>query len=434
MIGIALGHRHPERIAAVAANGVAVLDAEERTRILADYLPPVVPRWDGSHLAWAWARSREQTIFFPWHWRTLARRMDFAMPGPGHVQQSVLELLRAADDYHVAYRAAFLHDSPAALRAMLPPALITASPLDPLAPHLARIGPVSASTRIDAARDPGDAVERCRAHLAAHPGGAAPPPSSPWLRAAGDTAVRRTLVPTPVGAIHVRWNRPAASGDVPVLLLHEPGASGATWGPALVALADTHAVLAPDLPGHGESDPLVHPGLGRVAACITALLALLDAAAAPRVRVFAEGFGAVLALALAEAVPGRVAGLVLAGRAMPDADARAAWHASLAPETVEWHGGHLLRYWHTVRDGRLYAPWFRRDRESIRWVEPDLDERRLQRDALELMKSAGHWQELLAELVGRTAGDPLAGARGRGVTITELPAGTTPGAALAAAG
>jgi pimeloyl-ACP methyl ester carboxylesterase len=434
MIGIALGHRYPERIAAVAANGVAVLDAEERARILADYLPPVVPRWDGSHLAWAWARCREQTIFVPWHWRTLARRMDFAMPGPAHVQQSVLELLRAGDSYHVAYRAAFLHDSPAALRAMVPPALITASPLDPLAPHLARIGPVSATTRVGAARDAADALERCRAHLAGHAGEPVPPPPAPWTRSTGDTALRRALVPTPVGAMHLRWSRPAAAGELPVLLLHEPGASSATWGPALAAVAAHHAVLAPDLPGHGESDPLVHPDLGRVAACITALLALLDAAAAPRVRVFAGGFAAVLALALAEAAPGRVAELVLAGRATPDAADRADWRGSLAPETVEWHGGHLLRYWHTVRDGRLYAPWFRRDRESIRWVEPDLDEPGLQRDVLELMKAAGHWQELLAELVERSAGDPLAAARARGVAVTELAAAATPGAAFAVAG
>jgi pimeloyl-ACP methyl ester carboxylesterase len=434
MIGIALGHRHPERIAAVAANGVAVLDAAERARILADYLPPVVPRWDGSHLAWAWARCREQTIFFPWHWRTLARRMDFAMPGPGHVQQAVLELLRAGDNYHVAYRAAFLHDSPAALRAMLPPALVTASPLDPLAPHLDRIGPVSASTTVGVARDSADAVERCRAHLIAHAGDAVPPPPVPWARAAGDTALRRALVPTPVGVIHLRWNRPAAAGERPVLLLHAPGASSATWGPALATLAGRHAVLAPDLPGHGESDPLVHADLGRIAACITAVLALLDAAAVPPVRVLADGFGAVLALALADAAPGRVAELVLAGRATPDADARAAWRRSFAPEAPEWHGGHLLRYWHTVRDGRLYAPWFRRDREGIRWLEPDLDDARLQRDVLELMKSAGHWQELLAELLERTAGDPLAGPRARGVRVTELPAGAAPGEALAAAG
>lgn len=434
MIGIALGHRYPARIAAVACNGVAVLDTEERTRILADYLPPVVPRWDGSHLAWAWARTREQTIFFPWHWRTQARRMDFPMPGPGHQQQAVLELLRAADTYHVAYRAAFLHDSPASLRAMQPPALVTAGPLDPLAPHLDRIGPVSASTTVGAAGDAADALERCRAHLLAHPGDVVPPAPAPWARAAGDTDLRRALVPTPVGAVHLRWNRAAAAGELPVLLLHEPGASSATWGPALTALAGGHAVLAPDLPGHGESEPLAHPDLGRVAACIAALLALLDAATVPRVRVFAEGFGAVLALALAEAAPGRVAELVLAGRATPDAAARAAWRESFAPETVAWHGGHLLRYWHTVRDGRLYAPWFRRDREGIRWREPDLDERRLQRDVLELMKSAGHWQELLAGLLDRTAGDPLAGARARGVAVTELPAGPAPGAAFTAAG
>jgi pimeloyl-ACP methyl ester carboxylesterase len=41
----------------------------------------------------------------------------------------------------------------------------------------------------------------------------------------------------------------------PIVLLHGPGAYGAQWIHAIPALAATHRVIAPDLPGHGVSAP-----------------------------------------------------------------------------------------------------------------------------------------------------------------------------------
>jgi pimeloyl-ACP methyl ester carboxylesterase len=349
--------------------------------------------------------------------------MDFPMPPPAHQQQALLELLRAADTYHVAYRGAFLFDGPAALRAMAVPAIITASPLDPLSVHLDRIGPVSATVSVEKSTGTDAVLARLAAHLQACPGTAPPPAPPVTARLPGDTHLRRALVPTPVAGIHLRWNRAPAAGEVPLLLLHAPGASSATAAGAIAQLAGNRAVIAPDLPGHGESDALVHPALGRVASAIAAVVATLDALEVARVEVLAEGWGAVFALALAAAAPGRCVRLHLAARPRPDPAQLAAWRGSFAPETIEWHGGHLLRYWHTVRDGRLYNPWFQRDRAGIRWQEPDLDERCLQRDTLELMKAAGHWQELLGELLDLAAGDPLAPVLAHGVAVVEATTG-----------
>jgi pimeloyl-ACP methyl ester carboxylesterase len=314
---------------------------------------------------------------------------------------------------------------------MTVPTVVTASPLDPLCAHLGRIGPVAATVTVEASASPDAALARAAAHVRARPGTVPPPPPPPTERLSGDAALRRAVIPTPVAGVHLRWNRMPAAGECPLLLLHAPGASSVTWGGLPGRLAAHHAVFVPDLPGHGESDPLVHPALGRVASAIAALLATLDALALPRVRILADGWGADVALALAAAAPDRCASLHLAGRPRPDADGMARWRASLEPETIDWHGGHLLRYWHMVRDGRLYRPWFRRDREAIRWEEPDLDERRLQRDVLELMKAAGHWQELLGELLDRAADDPLAPVRARGIPVDEVAEGADVAALLA---
>ena len=42
----------------------------------------------------------------------------------------------------------------------------------------------------------------------------------------------------------------------PVVLIHGVGMQSAAWGPQMDALAETHRVLALDMPGHGDSAPL----------------------------------------------------------------------------------------------------------------------------------------------------------------------------------
>jgi hypothetical protein len=86
-----------------------------------------------------------------------------------------------------------------------------------------------------------------------------------------------------------------------------------------------------------------------------------------------------------------------------------------------WHGGHLLLCWHLLRDSRLFFPWFRRGRTGIRHVEPDLDECRLQRELVDLLRASGAWQRLLVDVLDY----PLATVLHRQAADTVL--GTTPG-------
>jgi pimeloyl-ACP methyl ester carboxylesterase len=47
-----------------------------------------------------------------------------------------------------------------------------------------------------------------------------------------------------------------AGAGAPVLLIHGVGLRAEAWGPQMPALSAAHRVIAVDMPGHGESDPL----------------------------------------------------------------------------------------------------------------------------------------------------------------------------------
>ena len=47
----------------------------------------------------------------------------------------------------------------------------------------------------------------------------------------------------------------AGAGE-PILLIHGVGMRAEAWAPQIAALASDHSVIAVDMPGHGERDPL----------------------------------------------------------------------------------------------------------------------------------------------------------------------------------
>ena len=103
--------------------------------------------------------------------------------------------------------------------------------------------------------------------------------------------------------------RLAGSGP-PLLLVHGIGDSSATWAPVLPALARRHLVIAPDLPGHGLSDPVDG---GSAADHASALVHLLDLLDVRRAHVLGHSLGAMIAGDLAARHPERVDRLVLVG-------------------------------------------------------------------------------------------------------------------------
>jgi len=377
-IGLLLAARHPGRISAVAGNGLILPTDAERSDLLERYLPPLVPRWDGSHLAWAWARLREQAIYFPWYARGATTRLDYDLPPAERLQVALQDFLAAGEHYACAYRGAFACRAGEALARLRVPFLVTAAPRDPLAAHLVRIAGAPDCVTAAAAHDPEDAWVRCRQHLIEHPGEpiSAPPDTAPvpgrsWRRMLAIAGGRQLC------CLHR-----GTAGDQPLLLLHGAGRSARALLSAMPALPGRELVV-PDLPGHGASDGWESLPDRLLDETVTALHAALDSAGLSDAPLAGSEGGGLLALALSARL-GRRQPPVLVNPPLWTAGDRAEWLdrglPSLAPQ---WHGGHLLEAWHMLRDGRLFHPWFQRERPAIRRGEPDLDERRLQADLVE---------------------------------------------------
>jgi pimeloyl-ACP methyl ester carboxylesterase len=86
------------------------------------------------------------------------------------------------------------------------------------------------------------------------------------------------------------------SGQPVLLLLHGLGATGDVWNgwPPLLAERWPGRWLAPDLPGHGGSDPLPHYSFENLAASLAGLVGATD-----RLTVLGHSLGGVLGLTLA---------------------------------------------------------------------------------------------------------------------------------------
>ncbi len=342
-IAVAACLRHPGRVPALALDGYAMFTPAEQAELLATYLAPIRPSWDGTHLAFLWSRMRDQFTVFPWHHNGQATRLQRARPPLGVQQAVIVDFLAAGDHYRAGYAAAFRFDGGDALRRLTVPTRVMSRVDDVLYPHLDALGELPDCVRPQ--RLPADDIawaEAVRAALTCA--------YDPSIAAATGTVMAsdRHMLRVPGGCIGVIDH---AGPGRPIVLL--PGIPGSARGEDALARALGRRVLAVDLPGIAGS---VLPGdadAAAIAASIHAAVLQLGIAACDVVGL---GESAAIAGMVRERCGG---GLVLVDP-VPDAD-RAAMIEHMTDVTPRREGGHLLAAWHQLRDAGLWRPWFRTD-------------------------------------------------------------------------
>lgn len=392
MMAAMIAARHPERVHAVVANGYVIPTPEERAELVAEYLPPFVPTWDGAHLAWLWSRMREQTIFFPWYRKEAADRLAINVPPPEALQANLVDFLRAGDHYRVAYRAAFTMPAAETLREITVPALVTASLADPTSRYLGRATAPATAVGIHACPTAAATLDLALAHLRRARGSAAP-------GAAATRAIAgrlwQQMLDVPGGPWRVRRNDDAVGR--PVIVIHPAVGSADTVAPLAAGFIGRRPVIAIDLPGHGESVAPAAPPRGHalIRTHAQAVRKALDALRIRECDVVGVHGGGLVGLELASIARRRVRRLVLVappyfGRAT-QARLRARYVPDIQPD---WHGGHLLEAWHFLRDQGLFWPWFERTAAAILHDEGEIDPDRVHQRVIELFRAPEGWRRM----------------------------------------
>lgn len=135
-IGAQMAVQHPDRVARLIMDGVPLMPLSMRQEMLQLYAPKIVPDAFGGHLLWTWNFVRNQSQYFPHYAQDPAHRLANGVGAPAQITRSVVEVLKALDTYHQAYRAAFSHDLESWMRRIDKPTLLVSSERDPLNVYL----------------------------------------------------------------------------------------------------------------------------------------------------------------------------------------------------------------------------------------------------------------------------------------------------------
>lgn len=400
-IALELGARYPGAATGLVLDGVPAFTNVECAEFFGDYFRKMPPSELGGHYAEAWTRFRDQSIWFPWTNKTPDRLNPYDLSPPHSTHLWVQMFLDAADHYAPAYRAASFYGARAIAAAaeLTLPAVFCATETDMLYPHLARLPPLKPDQAIVAI---GSSFERKRALIAesfARFGADGPAPAN-QDDIASSTEVARQFIDGTAGQVHLRTCGDRAS---PALLLFHDAPGSSEQAEALIAeLSARFFVVAPDLPGNGESDAFVKmPSVAELVAEAAHILARLGVG---QVAAYGIGFGSSVALAFARQHSDRICGVAVQGVLLPTDDERVAMAASYAaPIAIEPDGAHWYRTWLMLRDSQVYWPWYDRRLGALRRVPADFDAWRLNRWTMDVMRARASYHQLIHAALGDDA-------------------------------
>lgn len=164
--------------------------------------------------------------------------------------------------------------------------------------------------------------------------------------------IRRFYLDRPHGQMH---GRICPTADRPWLtLLHQSPSASAMYEGLMQTLRGQLAMLAPDNPGFGQSDPW--PGPLSIQVLADEVIAGLDAFGIEHTAVFGHHTGAAIAANLAVRYPERVTAVILSGPPALTPDQRASLPdlAPVAEPTAD--GSHFAALWAKLRSKETEAP------------------------------------------------------------------------------
>ncbi|MDM0032462.1 alpha/beta fold hydrolase [Variovorax sp. J22P271] len=130
---------HPNRVRRLVLDGVSLYSEEERADMLQNYAPGVPIDLMGSQLGWVWHFVRDVYLYWPWYKRDTAHRRDLGLPSADELHDKVVEVLKAARTYPIAYRAAIGYDKAPRLPLVKVPTLLACARSDMFMAYFERV-------------------------------------------------------------------------------------------------------------------------------------------------------------------------------------------------------------------------------------------------------------------------------------------------------
>ena len=418
-IALEFGVRHPDRVTGLVLDGVPAFTEAECAALFGDYFRKLPVSDLGGQYAAAWTRFRDQTIWFPWSHRRPQNlnRYDLSPPASTHLWVSMY--FDAADTYTPAYYATSHYGARAiaAASALSLPAIYTATDTDMLLPHLERLPPMKPGQSIRRIGTSHDAKRELIEEGFARFGSrhAAPADRDEIHSTRG---VARQFADSADGRqVHLRY---AGARTSPTLLfLHDAPGSTAQHETLIAALSADWFVVAPDMPGSGESDPFAHPPV--MDDLSAEMDRLLETLGIEHASAYGVGFGASVAVALAERSD-RLDTVVAQGLLLPTPQERTALVADYTPAiSIEPDGAHWYRTWLMLRDSRVWWPWFDRRKVTQRRVETRFDADDLHRWTVDVMRRHDSYGHVAQAVLGHHLDATLPRLGGRIIRVIDPP-------------
>lgn len=380
----AFGSKYPDRARLLMLDTFSHHDADDT---MEGYFPDLTPRRDGRHFLAAWEKIEGLFLFSPWQKADSGRRQIRDLPPVTVMHDMTMQQLAAHPAYKYTYGEAIKWESKDNVTRLKAPVTIN---IWPSGSNMARVRMITdnnlPSNYIPIESDPGPEgrylkqlqyLTDNRYHVQ-DPKDAAP--------IAGAHNLPKGYTQT--GRGQVFWRKAGHDRSQPVLLLHEWGESSKSLIDLLDAHTSSQLIIAPDLPGHGDTPVGCASDDSAFNDMVDILADFIEVEALSDLRIVGFGSGYSLAHALQARVSSRIDQISFVATSPATSSQSDQHDIQTAPFDLKLAAGgaHFISAFSLAKRRAVFWPWWQTSKTSALVKSDPLEPEALSEQALDLLK------------------------------------------------